>query len=65
MGKIGRRNVSILKDGNVEESSDTDGIVYISTGNNHAWMVELSRVLISTGYDIDINEFLKRKNYGI
>lgn len=59
IGKLGRDNVSILKDDDVEKPGDIDGVVYISANNEHEWMLKVSQELTSAGYNIDLNKLIK------
>lgn len=53
IGKLGRSNIVILADNDIEIPSDLSGVVYTNTEN---WQVDLLRDLKSMGYTIDFNK---------
>lgn len=55
MGKLGRENVVVLADHEIEIPSDLSGVVYTSTKN---WQLDLLRELKEIGYTIDLNKLL-------
>jgi predicted nucleotide-binding protein len=52
-GRIGRKNVCVLLDPEVEQPSDMSGIVYVGFGNDSAWKSELFREMQHAGLQID------------
>ena len=57
MGKLGRKNVIIVADKNLELPSDMQGVVYTDAGN---WTTEVLQGLDKIGYAIDFNRLFKR-----
>lgn len=55
MGKLGRQNIILLVDGEIEMPSDLSGVVYT---NNKNWQWEMFRELKAIGYSIDMNRML-------
>jgi predicted nucleotide-binding protein len=53
VGVLGRENVAVLLDPDVERPSDLDGLVYIALDGN--WKIELARELRSAGIEVDIS----------
>ncbi|KUY30175.1 nucleotide-binding protein [Elizabethkingia ursingii] len=56
IAKIGRKNVAALVKGNIEKPNDISGVVYISMDND--WKLQLIRELISSGYDINMEDII-------
>ena len=57
MGKLGRKNVIIVAEKNLELPSDMQGVVYTDAGN---WKTEVLQGLDKIGYTIDFNKLFKR-----
>lgn len=57
MGKLGRGNVIIVADKDLELPSDMQGVVYTDAGN---WKTEVLQGLDKIGYTIDFNKLFKR-----
>ena len=57
MGKLGRENVIIVADKNLELPSDMQGVVYTDAGN---WKTEVLQELDKIGYAIDFNKLFKK-----
>lgn len=57
MGKLGRKNVIIVADKNLELPSDMQGVVYTDAGN---WKTEVLQELDKIGYAIDFNKLFKK-----
>lgn len=57
MGKLGRKNVIIVADKNLELPSDMQGVVYTDAGN---WKTEVLQGLDKIGYTIDFNKLFRR-----
>ena len=57
MGKLGRENVIIVADKNLELPSDMQGVVYTDAGN---WKTEVLQGLDKIGYAIDFNKLFRR-----
>lgn len=57
MGKLGRKNVIIVADKNLELPSDMQGVVYTDAGN---WKTEVLQGLDKIGYAIDFNKLFRR-----
>lgn len=57
MGKLGRKNVIIVAEEDLELPSDMQGVVYIDTEN---WKTEVLQGLNEIGYEIDFNTLFKR-----
>lgn len=55
MGKLGRQNVIMLADNDIEIPSDLSGVVYT---NNQYWQIEILKELNEIGYNIDMNKIL-------
>lgn len=53
MGKLGRENVMLLADKEIEMPSDLSGIVYTNTAN---WQIDLLKELKAIGYTVDFNK---------
>lgn len=53
IGKLGRKNVIIISDKNVEIPSDMQGIVYI---DSEAWQFTVMKNLKNMGFHIDLNK---------
>lgn len=53
VGKLGRENVVLINDGNVEMPSDLQGIVYTHTDE---WKFKVLQELKAIGYNIDYNK---------
>lgn len=56
IGKLGRKNVCVLKEKGVEEPSDIIGVVYTEFDAGGAWRFELCKELKEAGYSIDMNK---------
>lgn len=56
MGKLGRKNVIIVADKNLELPSDMQGVVYTDAGN---WKTEVLQGLDKIGYAIDFNKLFR------
>lgn len=52
MAKLGRSNVCVIMDDNIEKPSDNQGVLYIPRDD---WRVELVRELRNVGLDADAN----------
>lgn len=57
MGKLGRKNVIIVADKNLELPSDMQGVVYTDARN---WKTEVLQELDKIGYAIDFNKLFKK-----
>lgn len=57
MGKLGRKNVIIVADKNLELPSDMQGVVWSDSSN---WKTEVLQGLDKIGYIIDFNKLFKR-----
>jgi len=57
MGKLGRGNVIVIADKNLELPSDMQGVVYTDSTN---WKAEVLQGLDEIGYPIDFNKLFKR-----
>lgn len=57
IGKLGRKKVCALVNGDIEKPSDIDGILYISYQNN--WQIEIAKELKKAGYSIDFNKIVE------
>ena len=57
MGKLGRGNVIIVADKDLELPSDMQGVVYTDAGN---WKTEVLQGLDKIGYAIDFNKLFRR-----
>ena len=55
IGKLGRKNVCALVQGELERPSDYDGVLYIPLDDSDGWKMRLIRELKSAGYDVDAN----------
>lgn len=53
MGKLGRKNIVILADNDIEMPSDLSGVVYTDTTN---WQINLLKELKAIGYKVDMNK---------
>jgi predicted nucleotide-binding protein len=60
IGRLGRRRVCALKQGNVEIPSDFSGVVYQPYDDNGGWKQALGRELQEAGYEIDWNLVMRR-----
>ena len=57
MGKLGRGNVIIVADKDLELPSDMQGVVYTDSKN---WKIEVLQGLDKIGYAVDFNRLFKR-----
>ena len=55
-GKLGRKNVCALLNGDIERPSDYDGIIYIGFDNNDGWKMLLAKELKQAGLEFDGNK---------
>lgn len=55
MGKLGRENVVMISDPDIEIPSDLSGVVYT---NKNFWQVEVLKELSEMGFSIDLNKLL-------
>lgn len=55
IGRLGRKNVCVLKKHEVETPSDYSGVVYINLDDSGGWMMNLTRELKAAGFEIDAN----------
>jgi predicted nucleotide-binding protein len=55
IGRLGRRNVCVIHDGEVEIPSDYAGVVCIPVDPEGAWMYKLAHELKDAGWPIDLN----------
>lgn len=53
VGKLGRENVILISDGNIELPSDLQGVVY---SNKNEWKFQVLKELKAIGYNIDYNK---------
>lgn len=53
IGKLGRKNVVLLANSDIEMPSDLLGVVY---SNNKVWQIEVLKELDAMGYEIDMNK---------
>jgi predicted nucleotide-binding protein with TIR-like domain len=53
--KLGRDRIAVLRTGDLEEPSDTAGIVYIRMDDAEGWMLKLGRELRAAGLRVDLN----------
>lgn len=53
VAKLGRKNLCVIKDGDVNLPGDTDGIIYIEKQNE--WKSKLAKELRNNGFNIDLN----------
>ena len=53
MGKLGRENVILIADSNIEVPSDLQGVVYTS---KTMWQTDVLRELKAIGYNVDFNK---------
>ena len=60
IGKLGRRNVSVLyqEDKDFEMPSDYKGVLYTPYDTSGRWKFELVKELKNCGYDVDANKLL-------
>jgi predicted nucleotide-binding protein len=56
IGSLGRENVVVLKDSDVEEPSDLHGLVYIPLDSSGAWKYNLLRELKEAGIKVDFEK---------
>ena len=56
IGKIGRKRVCALVQGDVEKPSDYDGVLYIPLDDSGGWKIELIKELKAAGFDVDANQ---------
>lgn len=60
IGKLGRKNVCALKQGEMELPSDYLGVVYEPFSiSDSTWKQSLGRELGAAGYDIDWNKIMR------
>jgi predicted nucleotide-binding protein len=52
IGLLGRRNVAIIVERDVERPSDLDGVVYIELDSAGAWKQQLAREISAAGHEI-------------
>lgn len=58
IGKIGRKNVCALVQGDIETPNDISGVVYVSMDNADAWHMQISKELKRSGYNVDMNKII-------
>jgi predicted nucleotide-binding protein len=58
IGKLGRKNVCALKQGDVELPSDILGVVWIPLDEHGAWRQNLAKELQAAGHNIDWNQVM-------
>ena len=56
IARLGRDRVCALLDGDVEQPSDIDGVLYVKYQGD--WKLTVAKELSSAGYDIDFNKFV-------
>lgn len=56
IGKLGRSNVILIADSDVEMPSDLSSVVYTSNSN---WELEIVKELKAIGYNVDANRLIK------
>jgi len=54
--KLGRKNVFLLKENEVENPSDLSGIIYTPYDEQGAWKMKLVKYLRETGYKVSAND---------
>jgi predicted nucleotide-binding protein len=54
--KLGRKNIAVLCEENVERPSDINGMVYTLLDPCGAWKMELGKELQTAGFEIDLNK---------
>ena len=59
IGKIGRKRVCALVQGDVEKPSDYDGVLYIPLDDSGGWKIELIKELKAAGFDVDANQVFR------
>ena len=55
IGKLGRNNVILISNGEIELPSDLQGVVYTNEKN---WEIDLVKELKAMGYSIDMNKMI-------
>lgn len=55
-GKLGRKNVCALLNGDIERPSDYDGVIYLGFDNNDGWKMLLAQELKQAGLEFDGNK---------
>ena len=55
IGKIGRKRVCALVQGDVEKPSDYDGVLYIPLDDSGGWKIGLIKELKTAGFNVDAN----------
>ena len=61
MGKLGRENVILIADSNIEVPSDLQGVVYTS---KTMWQTDVLRELKAIGYKVDLTSCLSDGDKG-
>ena len=54
--KLGRKNVFLLKENEVENPSDLSGIIYTPYDEQGAWKYTLVKQLRKSGYNVSAND---------
>ena len=55
IGKLGRKRVCALVQGDVEKPSDYDGVLYIPLDDSGGWKMEIIKEFKTAGFDVDAN----------
>jgi predicted nucleotide-binding protein len=58
IGKLGRKNVCVLYEKEVEILSDYQGVVYCPLDSGGGWRLQLAKELKEGGFDIDMNKVI-------
>jgi predicted nucleotide-binding protein len=57
VGKLGRENIAVIVEGNIELPTDISGVVYINI-DDHDWKISLAKEIRAAGFYIDLNNLI-------
>ncbi|PSU88135.1 nucleotide-binding protein [Photobacterium kishitanii] len=58
IGRLGRKHVCALVQGELELPNDISGVVYTAIDQSDAWQIQLAKELKKSGYDVDMNKLI-------
>ncbi len=56
MGKLGRPRVCLLIEGELENPSDLDGLLYVPISSSNEWQLKLAAAMQRAGLPVDLNK---------
>ena len=61
MGKLGRPRVCLLIEGELENPSDLDGLLYVPMNSPNEWQLKLATAMQQVGLPVDLNKLTSNK----